>query len=919
MKNKELRFGLYLCLFVSLSELVAAQSPVRHIPPTFIERGETVLLEFEMQQARDDQVTEALLFVRTTDGSSYDQQEVRFENNRALFPLLIDDPTVNSVEYYFELHTRDGRITRYPDTQGGSPPVRLDIVEPETDSAPEADFIGYTILSPEPGEVLDADDILVALTLFYNEEDVENGTFHLSMNGVDITQQAEITPYMIRFRPDSLDDGEKRLEVIFEKDDRKYLVAGWNFRVVAGRGAAWSDFGPNPQRPPSGDIELGARNQKVAGSNYDALTGRLQLSGRKGDLAYSARSYVTSQQSNRMQPQNRYEASVRYGTWLHLQAGDVYPYFSNLSVSGRRVRGFHADLAFLDERLEVQFLAGRLNRKIPALYDNIEFEEEMLNGEVVDTLYTLQYSEQGRGTYAQNLIGSRLAYGDRNRFQVAFHAMKIEDDTTSLNLIYDFNDVLGHSQNLNSSLRPADIQNLEQNPDKLLFNGANPQPSGNLVAGTELTFTLDNERIQFFSEGGFSFLNENINGGTLTQQKAEELGIVMNQDAETLFGRLSRLIIINENMSSPPFRYLENNQGELEMETFFPGSVLAGDSRVNLSYFDHQFQLRYRWIGPDYHSLANSTVRRDIAGINITDRFRVLDNRMYITLGYESLRDNLMDQLVSTLRTQTYRSSVSWYPVDPVWPRLNLSARYTNWDNNTPRFNPYVAETDPDLENSAVRNYREENGEFLPAPFPRLRGTFSVNFSGTQYFEMFDEDHQLNLSYGYAHTGDRYFTYGDHQNQNLSLRLSSRINEFSMPLRARIGYSINYSESTGGLASVRIQGVDLGAETFLMDGNLNLSMDLAFTGNYFNSLPLLVNEGEDPFITEDYFYEPGSEEERVIRKTNAWIVRAGAEYEFNNRHVIQGRVNLTNVNDPLETERELPNDHIMQVRYIFRF
>lgn len=914
---------LLMILIVSAG-IAAGQDLVRHQQPAIAERDSTVLLEFEVDNLSQNQVLEALLFMRTSDRNTYSQIESRFEAGRVQFDFVISDPDITGFEYYLELRLVDGRRVVFPAVHDDSQPLQVDVVTPETEVLPVAEFIDYTILSPLPGRGIESEDLLIAIALFYDDQDVEEGVFGLNINGRNVTAQSEISPYIIKYAPrEPLAGLQQHVQVTFEKDDRLYEVASWDFTILSGQPIAFDDgfeFAPgSARRPPAGTMELSARNQEISGFRNDALTGRLRLSGQEGQLRYSLGGYITSQETSRLQPQSRYNLDLQYGEWLQVEAGDIYPYMSDMTIAGRRVRGLRTGISLFNENLEAQIVRGQMSRSISNLYQPLEVEEVTISGQVVDTLYTLPFESGGRGTYRQNITGGRLAIGHRNRIQVAFQGMKIEDDTTSINLIRDYNDLLLFDESLIAGLNIDQRQHLLQNPHQIQIHGSNPRPRGNFVLGGELNMAFDEQRIRFSSESGMSLLNNDISGGPLNQRRAEELGVDLDADVESLFDRFSWLIIVNEQMSTLPFRFSENDAGDLEVRPFFPSAILASDSRLNLNYFDHQLQVRYQWIGPDYQSLANSTIRRDVAGFGITDRFRMLDNRFYITLGYENLRDNLLNSRDATLRTTTLRGNVSWYPLDPGLPRVSVSTLYRKRDNDLERFNPYFQEAETDIQYAALRNFQISNGDTVVTSLPRLRETLSVNSAISQNFDVFDINHQLSLSYGITKTDDRLFTYGDSESQNFSLRLRSRLDQTFVPMQARLGYNITNSESVGGLSDVRINGVNFGLETFLLENRLSVNTDLIYTQNRFSSLPLEVSDNNNPDSTSDNYYTPADDTERSRRHTNSFIVRLGAQYDFTINHGLIATVNYTNNKDPLGNLATLANDRILQLRYLFRF
>jgi hypothetical protein len=902
------------------AEMVSAQNFVRHQQPVAIERDSIVTLDFEVDQVSANQVLESLLFLRPSNRSNFTQIETRFESGRSRFELRFTDDNVTGVEYYHVLRLTDGREITYPQINNNETPVQVDVISTEGEALPVAGFIDYTILSPGPGRGTSGEDLLVAVALFYDDEDVEGGEFGIIFNGRDVSNQAEISPFTVKYKPEGLLSGRQNITVTFQRDNTLYEVVSWNFTVLTDESIAGAGFTPEGRSwIPTGNLELSARNQEVSGFNNDALTGRLRLTGRDGYFQYNIGSYLTSQDSGRLQPQNRYNLDVRYGEWARFQAGDFFPTMSDMTISGRRVRGINLGFNLFNNNFEAQFIRGHLNRRVSNLYETLQVDDVTIGDFVVDTLYTLQFEDGGAGTFRQNITGGRMAFGNRDKFQIAFQGAKIEDDTTSISVIRDYNDLMLIDQSLASGLENSHRQYLEQNPDQLQIAGANPRPRGNLAFSGELNMAFDDQRIMFTSETGMSLLNNDISGGPLNQQRAEELGVDLDRNIEHMFDLFSWLIIINEQMSTLPFKYVENETGDLEVDPFFPTSVLANDSRLHLNYLGHQVQASYQWIGPDYYSLANTTIRRDVAGFGITDRFRLLENRLNVTLGYENLRDNLMNSRDATMYTTTLRGGLSWYPFNQDLPRVSVATRYSKRDNDIERFNPFLPGQDADIRNAALRNFEVVDGDTVTTALPRLRETFSVNSSISQDFELFSYGHQVSLNYGITNTSDRVFTYGDSRNHSLSVRLQSTIDRTRMPFRTRIGYNINSSESMSGLSDVSIHGVDAGIEAFLFDSRLSLNTDFIYTRNRFSSLSLAVKDNNNPESFTDNYYVKADDSERMRRYTNSFIIRFGAQYDITRNHALMAMMNYTNNRDTLGNLASLTNDRILQLRYIFRF
>jgi len=915
---KPFSFLIVLLCFLSV-KISSAQVTVRHQSPQFVERNTQTSLTFEIPEISDQQVLEALLFTRNSGESGFRQQETRIENRTAEFTILVESNRTTSVEYYFMVRTRSGEQVTFPDITAGESPLQLSVIDRREDSIIEADFIDVSLLSPEENKVVNREDFVFAVALFFDEDDVEGGSFSLLLNNADISDKAEITPFLITYIPDSLVAGDQSFQIVFERDNKRYSVAEYRFRTAGSIAPVTSEMTPEAisrtrRSPPAGSVDLTARNQQIAGQTNDALDGRLRFSGQEGLLSYSISGFLTSRESSRLQPQNRYNGDLHYGKWVHLQAGDVFPYFSGLSISGRRVRGVSAEINVLNENLGFQFIYGDMKRGISNRYTPVQFSERTIGEQVVDTLFSLGFADGGRGSFERDVFGARLSIGKEEKVQFSIHGLKVEDDLSSVNVIRNFDDVMEFDPGLADNLREDDIASLRQDPEQLQINGVNPSPRGNFVAGSELSMSFDSGRIRFRTEMAASLLNNDISGGPLDQQRADELGVELDENTESLFRRLSRFIVINDNMETLPFKFIEKDNGTLEVEAFFPTSLLANESQLDLNYFNHNFQLRYRWIGPDYQSLANSTVQRDVAGFTVADRFRLIQNQLFVTLGYENLRDNLADNRNATMRTKTARTSVSWFPINQNLPGITLSFRHRTRDNSVERFNPFL---ESQFLNSAIRNFEIADGDTVVTATPRDNRTFSLNSTVSHNFNLFDSVHRASFTYSHLNTKDNVFTFGGSESNSFSFLLTSRFD--GKPFRTRVGWNSSFTESTGGLTDIEIYAIDLGGDLFLLENRLSLNSDISFARNTFTSTRLTVDDNNNPDTFFDNRFVPAEDEDPTRRSTNSYIFRIGATYNISASHSVLATANYSSVKNRLSTPENFSDDRILQFRYIFRF
>lgn len=906
MKKGVLNVALILGFVALCSQSINAQFSVQHQQPTVLDRTTTNALEFFVPGVNQNDVLEALLFFKNEGDLGYSQKEIIFQNGSFTAIISPEELVGTTFEYYFQLSLRgNDQDIFFPENLPAENPVQVDIVEGNTEPVlPRAEGIDYSILSPKPGNGLAKNDAYVAIALFYNKEEIKPGDFQLLINDRDVTSLADTSDYFISYVPKNLKHGSYTVRLNYVTTTETLEVVSWRFNIVDPKKASYRGF--EPKLIPTGRVELTARNQTISGSINNAYTGRTYVNGSYGLFKYSINGFLTSQESSRLQPQNRYGITMNLGKWWEFEAGHVYPNLSKFTIAGRRLYGINTSVQVLWDIINVQFLYGELSRKITNQYSSVEVDTVIVGGIPQDTTYTLGYQDRGRGTFKRKVIGGRVGLGNPRHFQIGIQAMKVEDDTTSIFNVLDYTDLLASPQFL-SALSFEDQIKLNQNPDLLQVQGGSPRPKGNFVAGADMKIGFAENKVRFKTETVASALNNDIYGGPLDSLRAADIGFEdIDQSDLDILGQLSQFIIINENMSVIPIRFKNFNTDSSDSETFFPTSILGSDTELSINFPKNTFSIQYRWVGPDFISLANSTIRKDIAGFTISDRFRMFKNQIYVTLGYEALKDNVSNTKDATTNTNTYRTNVSWYPIKNKLPKVSVGFRFRTRENGVKRFN---SEVPFGLENSAVQNLIIVEGDTLTTTFPRMSSTLNLSFSVTQQIRVLDMIHDATLSFSSLNTKDEVFTYGDAKNSSVSFNIGTRFD--NIPLRTQLGLTANSTQSGNGQLDIDIFGMYAGGSYFLLDGKLALNSRLAFTSNKSKTRTLSVANGEDANFLNDYYVLSDTQNSSTF---GTYVFIAGAEYKLDNNHSFLFDSNFTNVSG-----NNSINDRVVQLRYIYRF
>ncbi|MGH7451652.1 MAG: hypothetical protein ACRENG_09930, partial [bacterium] len=589
-----------------------------------------------------------------------------------------------------------------PADTGAAPEISLGASQIESASP-------ILVLSPEPFSALAAKEVVIAAS-FMTETPIDSTSNKILLDGVNVTRKAEISPAIVSYTPATIAPGEHTV-TISARDQLGTVVEpqSWRFQVS---GKAEEMAEANSTRRATGVVYSEMRREKFSGRSLNNTNIGADLSGNTGPLFYSASAYFTSLEDKTLQPRNRFVINAGL-PWLTFTLGDATPYYDELILWGRRVRGFEVGLN--TGWVNFDFITGETVRQVDPLY-------------VTVNPITGQQVRQRFGTFKQSLLGLRPSFGSRNGFLWGFTVVKVRDDKDSL---------------------PTDSTNVVQ--------VGRVTPRDNLVLGTDVSLALDRRRFEIKASGAWSLLSNDISSGAISQdslKKISDVDLPFNpQDFDSWF-------ILNE--STSPL----DPRGK---------TSLAYQFTLHFNYFNQLLSAGYKQIGSEYLSLGHSFLRNDIRGFFINDRWRLLRNRAFLTLGFEHYNDhfNSLDGRPNTdLNTWQFGLAVFW---DPNLPSLNFNFRNHSRDNSV----------DPTL----VTNFAQEDNATRDL-------SISLNYDVTA----FNFDHTLILSLTNSDRADNVkrlpgSVTGDVASNLKSISVRTR---YQMPITSTITFATNDNDIAGG-------------------------------------------------------------------------------------------------------------------------
>lgn len=760
-----IRVWLPVCcasLLLLASSHAQVSTAISSFSPTEGVSGSPLIIRAELRHG--ERIERAVLVYRSFTESGWYRVEMELLGNTAMGHIPAQHVTPPFLECYIVLVNRTGGMEAYPVSETADPlrqapskVLQIPVVRKEED-------VEAVFLSPEPGTTFHPDEVLISVSLFRADTTVVRHATQIHLDGTDVTRFAVVSGDILVFVPSNhgiiLNPGRHRATVLlYNRQGQLHKQVSIFFNVLD-QGQLIESYAD--QIVVSGSAHWEVRREHVNSANTWFNRGGFRFSAIQHEWRFIADAFITSDENLERQPQNRYYAGVE-SHWLTAGYGDSYPVFPNLILNGKRVRGLNSALRLGTFNIELtagrtaRDIEGRLLKIIPV--DNLGSEQLADPFAAYARIDSTQWGKYSYGTYSRSLFAVRPSFGSGEKYQVGLTWLKSKDDMRSIQF------------------------------------GTRPQE--NLVVGMDMVSRFDDRRVELFGEIAFSAFNSDISSGNFTD---EYIDSVYTNDAGAIKNArdiLSNFITVNDNLRPLSFKKL---------------STVAYDVGLALNYFENALRVSYVFRGSDYNSFGQTFLRKDIAGINITDRIRLASQRLYITLGFERLH-NTSASKGATTRFTTYSAAVNFDPGQHL-PAIALG--YTHQRSaNTLTINS------PDSLNAAPVD--DQTNRF----FALLSQRFTLLAS-----------HNASLSVSGSVLND--YTLRDLDVKNFSGSFSLNT-QYAAPLQTTVGYTYNYNNFPSGFlarTTLRYSNVFVGGTYSLPDNFGILSTTISPTFGDFERLAL---------------------------------------------------------------------------------
>jgi hypothetical protein len=625
--NRRIIISIFILLFIFSPQLSAQVSSI--ISTVHIgDAKEKIPLSISAELFSTESITGIFTAFRSFGQTEFTRGEMLIAGNTAsiTIPGAVVQPPF--IEYYLIISMKDGSSQTYPvGIEQGVVPLQVPV------SAVSEKDKEIVILSPTVGEIMTQSEMLISISFINASDKIDIPKTKIYLNNQDVTGGVLFAGDLLILSgdniPQNLGIGSRLLKIdVYDKEGKLYNSVSRDFRIVSNEAA--EEIGSRFKY--DGYVKEESRNENFNSASVWYNNIEAEFNGGYNQWKLNGFAYLTSEEKSNLQPYDRYSATIQNGDWLELKVGDAFPQFPNLILDGKRVRGISGSINL--GAVNIQATYGQTEREVEGKLDSTYSTDPLRTNVIkIDQLkYGNPYGLVNLGTYSRNIFAIRPSFGSGEHFQFGLSYLHAKDDKNSIEF------------------------------------GAQPQE--NITFGSDLKIALDDQNILFTSQAAVSVVNSDISTGTISDTQIDSLfgpNKSFNVDpaqVKKIKNIIDKFITVNQFLG--PW-----NPQDL--------SSFAADAALSLNYFDNQLRGSYIYRGNDFQSFGQSFIRTDVKGYNFVDRFRMIDNKLFISLGYENLQDNLQKTKVATTTFKTLSASVSFFPrMD--FP--NITIGYNRYDNN---------------------------------------------------------------------------------------------------------------------------------------------------------------------------------------------------------------------------------------------
>ena len=840
-----------------------------------------------------DNIKKVTLFYQSNNQTNFLEKDMlHSKDNFFSSTIPAEYVTKNGINYYVILELNDNSTYSYPYLEPQKKPVSVSVNEniKKSNSRSKLKTNEVQILSPSPNSRVDKKDLLISLS-FFKLKNIDLSKTKVFLNNRDITDKVTMYDAYFIYKPDFLLNGRYTVKVIFyDKYDRVLPPTQWDFFVISENRLQ----GLSTMFSHTGKITNTYSIKNTTNENLNSNNLNIDYRVNFDFLRIRNKFKISSESNIYEQDKNRYLVSVKapyinlelgdsYPTFnqyvlngyrvrgLNLQLDSKF--FDTKIVSGELVRtiiGDPNDNGIVISNITAnQICIDSDGNYLEGITQDVCCQDgcgEGFNQWVNDDNHTIDFSRDNY-TFKRNILGIDLGFGNPNKlfFNIGFLKAKDNINTISkinnsmpeyiINIPENLVDSLININNIDNFLISIDgcdttysipfnslISNWNSwytNYDYNLLadNWIGDKPKDNLALSSNLQFSLDDQNMIFNFGSSISLLNTDIWEPALSMEDLDVLfddnedGMIMEDfELPTDIDLTEYEDIFQFSINQTPIFPIDLLSDATLFEKIITMPSLAYNFDLALKYFKHNLNIGIKQVGPEYNSLANPYLQTDLREQYISDKFRLIDNHLFVNCGFTRIEDGIEIDKKALSKTDKYDLALNYYPGYGL-PTYSMSMKLINRDNG--------------VDSLDVFTYQEpgHEGEIGADEFGYITVSDTTNRrESTSSFQT-----NFSISYDFKYIGEHNFLFNISQSKKKDILYNTNIeydSSYFSPRSLNQTFILNikskWSNSYSSNLSFNYNYYDYGNNAYFQNQNIK-QVDLkgySYRNSLFNTLQL---------------------------------------------------------------------------------
>tara|TARA_A100001037_G_scaffold305305_1_gene344899 strand:- start:1366 stop:4095 length:2730 start_codon:yes stop_codon:yes gene_type:complete len=679
----------FICLHISSLLLSQQLNSILHIPPSSAFQNQP--LNIEVIFDGESTIQNAILYHRIVGQSGF--QELFMEYDLVSWNAIIPPQFVNEkgLEYLIIFNLTNGSTVAYPEFNPfESPkliqvsPFQQNISSNNNDSTLKIKS-NALILSPEEGSISTSENVLIAIS-FFEISGVDPKNTKILLDNIDVTSQSYITTEIGTYVAPFLSPGLHTVEVqIKNKYGYDLEPTIWSFSV----GNTYSTVNAIDEFKFTGKIRNDNSLNNVQNVNLKIGETTGQFIGGWEWLEFNGLIKISSQESPFLQPKNRISFSLQSNDFIKIKFGDFNPTLSPYLIQGKRVRGVETDINLGWGRL--QTVIGEIERSIQGY--NIKDRSHSIYDIQVDSSGLPIYFVDRKGySFSRKYSAAKITLNLLNKFRFSLFGQKAIDDINSIEnklssaafTVPDWNNYISipgidpgvySFYDFEKALTGKGTFNLKSK------NLEGESPMDNIVSGFNLNLSLDDSKLIMETSWAISFLNRNIWDGAMS---IADFDTALDDNLDNYIGRTyddngkvtssgfsTKIIpdltsiedILIVNLYLTPLVPIDIQSIEdSKIASFMNMPSTAYNFKIRTFYYGNLFEIKYSQVGPQFNSLANPFLTKNIREFVVSDRVRFFDNKLSFGFDYKSRDNKILRSIINPSKQKSTSTNISFAP-----------------------------------------------------------------------------------------------------------------------------------------------------------------------------------------------------------------------------------------------------------------